>query len=100
MFYICINCLFNSYFVRVAFHNFLLSEYTMTMMMMMMMTMLWTWRRLETVGRSGGTFPLQLGGVLTVPVDAVTRRTTITCTRLPAHLRYRHEPTLRYDHPA
>ena len=53
-----------------------------------------------SVGKAGGTFELLFGGVLTIPADAVTRRLTIKCARVPGHERYRFEPTLRYDNTA
>ena len=56
-------------------------------------------RRLDTqrmsVGRAGGSFDLEFGGVMTVPPEAVSKRTTVTCARVPGHQRYRFEPTLR-----
>jgi len=56
--------------------------------------------RLDTqeisVRKSGGTFELHFGGVLTVQADTVSKRTTVTCARVPDHQRYRFEPTLRW----
>ena len=47
-----------------------------------------------SVGKAGGTFKLVLGGVLSAPTNAFSKRSIITCAPVPGHLRYRYEPTL------
>jgi len=48
-----------------------------------------------SVPKSGGSFQLEFGGLLTVQADTFNKRTTLTCAGVPPDQRYRFEPTLR-----